>query len=89
MGFYCNGKKGFCECDILCADCRHYDNTGGQRITTNADHIRAMGDEELCEFLSQYKFCDICDEGCDSCEYDGDCDKRLLDWLKQPVEDNK
>lgn len=57
---------------------------------TNADRIRAMSDEELLDFLSQYKFCDICDEGCDACIYGGECDERLLDWLKQPaeVEDN-
>lgn len=54
--------------------------------TTNADRIRAMNDEELCEFLGEYKFCNICEEGCDSCTYNGDCDKRLLNWLQQPVE---
>ena len=55
---------------------------------TNADRIRAMSDEELCEFLGEYKFCDICEEGCDSCTYNGDCDKRLLEWLQQPAEEN-
>lgn len=53
---------------------------------TNADRIRAMSDEELCEFLSQYVFHKMCDEGCDACTYSGDCDKRLLEWLKQPAE---
>lgn len=53
---------------------------------TNADRIRAMSDDELCKFLGEYKFCDICEEGCDSCTYNGDCDKRLFDWLKQPSE---
>lgn len=53
---------------------------------TNADLIRAMSDEELGKFLGECKFCDICDEGCDNCTYHGDCDKRLLDWLKQPAE---
>lgn len=53
---------------------------------TNADRIRAMSNEELCEFLGEYKFCDICKEGCDSCTYNGDCDKRLLEWLQQPAE---
>ena len=56
---------------------------------TNADHIRSMTDEELCKFLGEYKFCDICEEGCDSCTYSGDCDKRLLDWLQQPAENPK
>ena len=55
---------------------------------TNADRIRAMSDEELCKFLGECKFCDICEEGCDNCTYHGDCDKRLLDWLKQPAEGN-
>ena len=54
---------------------------------TNADRIRAMSDEELCDFLGQYKFCDICEEGCEACTYNGDCDKRLMDWLKQPAEE--
>ena len=52
---------------------------------TNADRIRAMSDEELVDFLGEYRFCDICDEGCEACTYHGDCDKRLLDWLKQPA----
>ena len=55
---------------------------------THADRIRAMSDEELGKFLGECKFCDICDEGCDNCTYHGDCDKRLLDWLKQPEEGN-
>ena len=55
-------------------------------VLTNADRIRAMTDEELCEFLSKCEFCDICPEGCDNCTYHGDCDKRLLDWLQQPAE---
>ena len=53
---------------------------------TNADRIRAMSDEELCEFLGQYSFFEICDEGCNACAYKGDCDKRLLEWLKQSAE---
>lgn len=56
-----------------------------RKTTTNADRIRAMTDEELCKFLGEYKFCDICEEWCDSCTYNGDCDKRLLEWLQQPA----
>jgi hypothetical protein len=59
---------------------------GTEKPQTNADRIRAMSDEELCKFLGECKFCDICDEGCNNCTYNGDCDKRLLDWLKQPAE---
>lgn len=71
-----------CKCDILLHN--KYEDA---EIRTNGDRIRAMSDEELCEFLSQYKFCDMCVEGCDNCTYNGDCDKRLLQWIKQPVED--
>ena len=53
---------------------------------TNADRIRDMTDDELCEFFSKCEFCNICPEGCDNCTYHGDCDKRLLDWLQQPAE---
>ena len=88
MAFYCNGKKDICECDILCADCQHYDNTGGKKWQTNADRIRAMSDEELARFLAEnewecetYNDCAKClrmtDDGCVS----------LLEWLKQPVEE--
>ena len=57
-----------------------------EKTQTNADRIRAMSDEELCKFLGECKFCDICEEGCDSCTYNGDCDKRLLDWLQTTAE---
>lgn len=57
--------------------------------TTNADRIRAMSDETLCEFLGQYVFYKMCEEGCDACTYNGDCDKRLLEWLQQPAKENE
>lgn len=81
-----NYRNDWCEIVLdspdpdIVRDCRHF------WLKTNADRIRAMTDEELCEFLSQYKFCDICEEGCSDCTYHGDCDKRLLDWLQQPAE---
>ena len=64
-----------------------YEKATGKKFCgkTNAQKIRAMSDEELCEFLGECKFCDICEEGCDSCTYNGDCDKRLLEWLQQPA----
>ena len=86
MAFYCYGKQGICNCDILCADCKFYDDKGGKEVQTTADRIRAMSDEELVDFLGEYRFCDICDEGCEDCSYHGDCNKRLLEWLKQPAE---
>ena len=79
MAFYCNGKKDMCECDILCADCQHYDNTGGKKWQTNADRIRAMSDEELSTLLCDISDCSHCRWG----EYSG-CTVR--EWLKQPAE---
>lgn len=52
MAFYCNGKQGICDCDILCADCKFYDDKGGKDVQTNADRIRAMSDEELARFFA-------------------------------------
>ena len=70
-------------------DCKNTDCNACCPLTrsqTKADRIRAMNDEELMVFLGGYKFCDICEEGCDNCTYHGDCDKRLLEWLRQPAE---
>ena len=89
---YCKDCVGFDECkttgrtvefavdDGVCID---FDERKPQ---TNAERIRSMSDEELCKFLGEYKFCDICEEGCDNCTYNGDCNKRLLEWLQQPAE---
>ena len=66
-----------------CPVCGHKKNIP----QTNADRIRSLSDEELCEFLGQYSFFEMCDEGCDACAYKGDCEKRLLEWLQQPVKD--
>ena len=68
------------------SECAKFNQSVQAKPETNADRIRAMSDEELCKLLGEYKFCDICEEGCDSCTYNGDCDKRLLEWLQRPAE---
>ena len=97
MAFYCNGKKDICECDILCADCQHYDNTGGKKWQTNADRIRAMSDEELATHLHDIGWdCHLCaehrrldnepllrGEKCDE-----KCVEHCLGWLKQEGDNN-
>ena len=55
-------------------------------VTTNADHIRSMTDEELGSVLFGALSANICPNGCDNC--DGDCDKHTLDWLKQPYKED-
>ena len=85
MAFYCNGKKDMCSCDILCADCEHYDNTGGAKITTNADHIRSMSDDDLAYILwkTGRNYRAVCaDPVVDYNEQHG----HIIDWLQQPTE---
>ena len=52
---------------------------------TNADHIRSMTDEELAELLLNGNSSKVCPNGCDGC--DGDCDGKMLNWLKQPYKE--
>ena len=82
----CTGMRCPMQVGYKVEECNHTDCPYRTEPITNADRIRAMSDEELCKFLGECKFCDICVEGCDSCTYNGDCDKRLLEWLKQPAE---
>ena len=30
--FFCNGKQGICDCDILCLDCVFFNDSGGRYI---------------------------------------------------------
>lgn len=83
------GNCGECEhrwsCEINPEKCNEWPDPVPM---TNADRIRAMSDAELADFLGQYKFCDMCVEGCDACTYHGECDKRLLEWLQQPYKED-
>lgn len=63
---------------------------------TNADHIRAMSDEELADLLCTADWCETCDqmreEGtCKAMELDGPlskhCVSAALRWLQQPYKE--
>lgn len=63
---------------------------------TNADHIRAMSDEELANLLCTADWCETCDqmreEGtCKAVELDGPlskhCVSAALRWLRQPYKE--
>lgn len=64
------------------SECDRFNQSVQNQPMTNADRIRTMSDEELCEFL----MCDvICDqEMSPDC---ADCEKCVMDWLQQPAED--
>lgn len=84
-------KKNLCASCI--ADCRHYLEPGEFVVecgayrppVTNADHIRAMSDEELS------RHCNGCPPGKDymTCEFVGACDACWLEWLQQPAEEGR
>lgn len=54
---------------------------------SNGDRIRAMTDEELAELLEWYGLCEhIKDNYYEICETRGACGGCVLNWLKQPAE---
>ena len=80
MAFWCNGKNGVCREYERCGkvNCGVYDGTGGHRIETNADRIRAMSNEELAtDLLAMVE--EICEDGIPSKEW-------MMMWLQQPAE---
>ena len=78
-GYKCfNIKCGSCIGKTLCGEPEDtalvcVDRVIGKPMT-NADRIRAMGDEELAEFLI-----DLADDG----------NLRIRDWLQQPAEEDE
>lgn len=76
-----------------CADfdwCAEHEDCGlfKQKPITNADHIRAMTDEELAELWWERVDCGECPVH-KECKLTGqDCKRLALDWLKQEVSTN-
>ena len=57
---------------------------------TNADRIRAMSDEELAEFLCDFRGCDTDENTCIGCKGEQYCragHAGTTEWLKQPAEE--
>lgn len=70
----------------MCPEC----NGTGLKLAdmTNADRIRAMSNEELAKFIPDWSYTGACK--CDEQPYvdcNNECDKCVLEWLKQPAED--
>lgn len=92
--FLCNGKKGFCHDNDNCANCEFCDNSGGEYKEvqlTNADRIRAMSDEELASFLSEFKDCGggcLVGKGVPDCSGLCATADTLGIWLQQPLEED-
>lgn len=97
-----NGKwrDGITAITDNCIECKYVDKDGKlqpsnwkPKVSSNADLIRAMSDEELAEWM----YNGISTDPCDYCEYNnGHCDgapcrgkadaETIIEWLKQPVE---
>jgi hypothetical protein len=76
------GTKG-CFKDGRCHALGNCEN----KITTNADRIRAMSDEELAEVLGNLVHCGGCPMR-DNCKVDDlPCNNVMLEWLQQPAEE--
>lgn len=54
---------------------------------TNADRIRSMSDDELCEMLTAGTGGFDCGTCRDSNECDRECELHCAEWLKQPAKD--
>lgn len=70
----------------LYGDCiASFSREAKRRVRTNADHIRAMSDEELS------RHCNGCPPGKDymTCEFVGACDACWLAWLQQPYKEGE
>lgn len=89
-----------CACDPVCNHTWNGWETCGNWIQkpekplTNADHIRAMSDEELAEFLERVHV-DPCLACCDNLYWclrnnapEPVCQKHFLKWLQQLAEED-
>lgn len=97
---YCSGDRppeGGCEIKDYaetCEECRFCDTTlerppeGEERHMTNADKIRAMSDEELAKLMANSCPCVYPDCNGYRDYSDDSCIKHLLEWLRQPVEED-
>ena len=82
---------------MKCDNCKKHDDCASgsglvwpcgayvQKVTTNADRIRAMSDEELCTLLMEEAPCDsIRDFSKHWVAYD--CESCIKEWLQQTAE---
>ena len=85
---------GLSLCDRCSADCRHHRDPNEIVVKcgafkppmTNADRIRSMSDEELADFLDKCEGMGYSDSSVAK-DKNGNC-VDMLDWLRQPVEED-
>ena len=80
----CGGSWSYCDGD--CDSCRKagYTTSNSTVATkTNADHIRAMSDEELAAFIPAWSYTDACKCGEHYVDCNNECEKCVAEWLRQ------
>ena len=74
---WCPNKTDDPDIDLI-RDCEWY------AVKTNADRIRSMSDEEMASILTD----DFCELICSSpVVCNGDCEVKMLEWLRQETTD--
>lgn len=68
------------------SECAAFNQEIENRPTTNADHIRAMSDEELAQYLDEKVTRCPFPSASDMCTELGGCKACILNWLRQPAE---
>ena len=61
------------------------------QMPSNADRIRSMTDEELAEFLCDFRGCDTDENTCIGCKGEQYCragHAGTMEWLQQPIKEN-
>jgi hypothetical protein len=85
--YYDNGKCQKFSDDKFHSWC--VEGTCTDRVSSNADRIRAMSDEELAEWIAgMTTVCECCAElnECEAPRGFNRCSHGVEDWLKQPYE---
>lgn len=80
----------FTEHSVMVKTCANCEGSGHIEVPmSNADRIRAMNDEELADSFTSKCLCDFIPyHSQDHCASFSSCKGCILEWLKQPAEDN-
>ena len=83
----CTGVRCPMQYGYKVEECNHTDCPYRTEPITNADRIRAMSDEELCNAIKKtyIGMAPWCDHHC-TLDDDCKCNTCLKEWLKQPAE---
>lgn len=95
---HCGGHVRSISIGWKCENCQGFIDMRGQfhehkeepfmPPMTNADHIRAMSDEELARWICSIMTAECCDQRCPARDICNLGDNGLAKWMKQPAEED-